>query len=189
MHNSIQRMSPWTSCMLCLVAVSYGIDFHSASSMGDPGHHVHRTWIPTTTSFGDNPKIVRTAATRTMFRTYNRKWKLLVERSQVTFGMTQVTNLWFSYSESMRSEDLILNTCSHEDHTHTNSLWKWAFIHTLYAFVPQNITNITYIERAGCFLIPCGFAVLYWFLLCGRCTVFVWFMYFKDTRFRGVALR
>jgi hypothetical protein len=32
-----------------------------------------------------------------------------------------VDNLWFFYSESTTSKDLILNMCSHEDHMHTNS--------------------------------------------------------------------
>jgi hypothetical protein len=84
-HAHIQRMSSWTSCKICLVAVFCGIYFKSASDVGGPGHHAHRTWIPATISFGDTSKIVRTATTCTLFRRCKRKLKLLLlERLQVT---------------------------------------------------------------------------------------------------------
>jgi hypothetical protein len=47
--------------------------------------------------------------------------KLLLERSQVTCCVTQLTTLWFVYSKSMRLKDLILNMCSREGHMHANS--------------------------------------------------------------------
>jgi hypothetical protein len=50
----------------------------------------------------------------------NTHLKLLPKKSQVTCCVTQLATVWFFYSESRRSKDLILNMCSHEDHMHTD---------------------------------------------------------------------
>jgi len=56
-----------------LVVVSCRIDFQSASCVGVPGHHVHRTWIPAIICSGATPEIVYTEPTRTLFRSCKRK--------------------------------------------------------------------------------------------------------------------
>jgi hypothetical protein len=42
-YARIERMPFVTSCVMCLVGVTYHIDFLSASGVGGPDHHVHRT--------------------------------------------------------------------------------------------------------------------------------------------------
>jgi len=42
-HTHIQQMSSQTSCMMCLVAVFFQIDFQSTLDVNGPGHHVHWT--------------------------------------------------------------------------------------------------------------------------------------------------
>jgi len=93
MHTHVQRMSSWTSCMMCLVAISYRIDFHSASSVGGPDHHVYRTWIPAIISFGATSQIVCTPPTRTLFMSCKRKLKQLMKRSQVTRCVTKLKKI------------------------------------------------------------------------------------------------
>jgi hypothetical protein len=58
---------------------------------------------------GTTWKILCTAPTHTLFRSFMWKLKLLLKRSQVT----QLTTLWFAYGEFTRLEDLILNIISH----------------------------------------------------------------------------
>jgi hypothetical protein len=65
-------------------------------------------------------RIMCSAPIHTLFRSCKQKLKLLLKRSQVTCCMTQLTALWFVYSEFMRLNILILNMCSH-DLMHTNS--------------------------------------------------------------------
>jgi len=129
-HAPIHRMSYSASCMMCFFsAVSCRIDRFPQRFGCGCGHHVHRTWIPAIISFGATSKIVCTAPTRVLFRTCKRKLKLMVKGWQATSCVTFLTTLWFVYSESTKSKDLILKVCSHENHMHRNSPWKWAFIH------------------------------------------------------------
>jgi len=54
--------------------------------------------------------------TCTLFNSCKQKLKLLLKRLEVTCCMTQMTTLWFVYSESTKSKNLILNMCLHENH-------------------------------------------------------------------------
>jgi hypothetical protein len=66
--------------------------------------------------------------------------------------MIQFTTLWFVYSESTRSKNLILNMCSHEDHMHRNYLQQHTFNRVTYTSVPLKITHIPYAETVACSL-------------------------------------
>jgi len=90
-----------TSCMMWLVAVSCRIDFRSASSVGGPGHHVHRTWIPAIIFFGATLEIMCTSPTLTLFRNCKRNWSCCWSDHRWHVAW-QLTASWFLYSESVR---------------------------------------------------------------------------------------
>jgi hypothetical protein len=52
------------------------------------------------------------------------KMKLSIKRS----AMTWVTTLWFIYSKLIEFQNSKLNMCSQEDHMHTDSIQKPAFV-------------------------------------------------------------
>lgn len=70
----------------------------------------------------------------------------------ITGCMTHLTTLWFMYSKSIKLKDLILNMCSREDNTHTNSHWKSAFIHVSQASLSKKTANIP-ISKLLCVLL------------------------------------
>jgi len=131
----IQWMLSWTSCIMYSVAVPCQIDRLPEL------FRCRWSWQPCSPdknpciSLGSTSKIMFTAQPAHGPQIANRK-KLLLKRSQVTCCMIQLAILWFIYSESRKLKDLILSMCSHKDHMHINSPWKWAFIQISYSSVP-----------------------------------------------------
>jgi len=100
---------------MCLVAVSYQIDFLGTSGVDSPwpshslnvNHYDYFHWW-----------YLKDCAYHTNLHTVQElqvEIEAAAEESQVTCCLTQLTTMWFIY-ESMRSK-----RCSHEDHMQINS--------------------------------------------------------------------
>jgi len=145
-HTHIQKMSSCTSHMTYLVACPVELFFRAL-----------RICLVLDTMFTVHEFLrlfplvlyqrLSTAPNRTLFRSCKRKLK----RSQVACYATDLATLWFFYSESTRSKDLIWNIYSHEDYMHTNCPLKWALIHVSQVSVPYKMTNVPCIETVAYF--------------------------------------
>jgi len=60
----------------------------------------------------------------------------------------------FHLKQVHRSQDLIFNMCSHEDHVHTNPPWKWTFIHVSYFCILENYEYTVHWNCCMFFWIP-----------------------------------
>jgi hypothetical protein len=119
-HSYVQRMMSLTSCMMCLVHVSCRIDSRNASSVGVPGHHVHRTWILAIISFRATLKTTCTAPICTLFKSCKRKIKLLLKRLRdIAWHSWKICG---SFMASPRSRRISLWTRVHMKVTCTQTL-------------------------------------------------------------------
>lgn len=136
-------MLTYMSCMMCLTAAPYWIDFQSISGMAGPGHHVHHTRIRHWFLWGylkdhvhhTNPHSVE---------------KLQVEIQSVAEGIIGgmlrdtadsfvVCLQWVHEVKGSHTEH-----CSHEDHIYTNSSWTICFC---------TLENYEYIIHQNCCVI------------------------------------
>lgn len=116
LHNHIQWMSPWTSCMICLVAILFTWSAVCCTC----------TWFwqpsllamnPQIIYSGANSKVVCSAQTSMLFETYKWKLTLLLKISQMIYCVIWIKTLSFTWNKSTRMQNAMMITFSEATNT------------------------------------------------------------------------
>jgi hypothetical protein len=151
-HTHIHWMLSWMSCVMCMGAVSCQIDLQSTLGVDGPGHHVHQTQNsalfplgpPQRSCVPHHPAHCPGVASRNLSWCWrDHSWQL--------YGLL---------TASPKGQRIPCWMCSHDDHVHTNSPWKWAFIHVS-CFC--TLKNYKYTVHQNC-------CMLFWILCVQMCS-------------------